>query len=341
MDFINQPLRIKNTVLKNRIGMSPMCMYSAIDGFATDWHLVHYGSRAAGGTGLIIQEATAITPDGRITPYDLGIWKDEHIEQLKKITGFISSQGAVPAIQLAHAGRKASHDIPVRGGKYLLPENGGWQTVAPSAVQFSPDTNLPTALTEYGIRQVIELFAKAALRAVIAGYKIIEIHAAHGYLLQEFLSPLSNIRTDEYGGGFENRIRLLVEVVEAVKQVIPEEMPLLVRVSASEWTEGGWTIDETVKLAHVLSEKGVDLMDCSSGGNIADAKMPLGPLYQVPFAEAVRKTGMKTAAVGLITTPEQADSILRNGQADIVLLGRELLRNPYFALQAGADYPEQ
>ena len=341
MDFINQPLRIKNTVLKNRIGMSPMCMYSAIDGFATDWHLVHYGSRAAGGTGLIIQEATAITPDGRITPYDLGIWRDDHIPQLRKITQFVSSFGAVPAIQLAHAGRKASHDKPANGGKYLLPENGGWQTVAPSAVQFSPDTNLPTALTEYGIRQVIELFAKAALRAVIAGYKIIEIHAAHGYLLQEFLSPLSNIRTDEYGGGFENRIRLLVEVVEAVKQVIPEEMPLLVRVSASEWTEGGWTIDETVKLAHVLSEKGVDLMDCSSGGNIADAKMPLGPLYQVPFAEAVRKTGMKTAAVGLITTPEQADSILRNGQADIVLLGRELLRNPYFALQAGADYPEQ
>ena len=326
MDFINQPLRIKNTVLKNRIGMSPMCMYSAIDGFATDWHLVHYGSRAAGGTGLIIQEATAITPDGRITPYDLGIWRDDHIPQLRKITQFVSSFGAVPAIQLAHAGRKASHDKPANGGKYLLPENGGWQTVAPSAVQFSPDTNLPTALTEYGIRQVIELFAKAALRAVIAGYKIIEIHAAHGYLLQEFLSPLSNIRTDEYGGGFENRIRLLVEVVEAVKQVIPEEMPLLVRVSASEWTEGGWTIDETVKLAHVLSEKGVDLMDCSSGGNIADAKMPLGPLYQVPFAEAVRKTGMKTAAVGLITTPEQADSILRN---------------PYFALQAGADYPEQ
>lgn len=341
MDFINQPLRIKNTVLKNRIGMSPMCMYSAIDGFATDWHLVHYGSRAAGGTGLIIQEATAITPDGRITPYDLGIWRDDHIPQLRKITQFVSSFGAVPAIQLAHAGRKASHDKPANGGKYLLPENGGWQTVAPSAVQFSPDTNLPTALTEYGIRQVIELFAKAALRAVIAGYKIIEIHAAHGYLLQEFLSPLSNIRTDEYGGGFENRIRLLVEVVEAVKQVIPEEMPLLVRVSASEWTEGGWTIDETVKLAHVLSEKGVDLMDCSSGGNIADAKMPLGPLYQVPFAEAVRKTGMKTAAVGLITTPEQADSILRNGQADIVLLGRELLRNPYFTLQAGADYPEQ
>ena len=341
MDFINQPLRIKNTVLKNRIGMSPMCMYSAIDGFATDWHLVHYGSRAAGGTGLIIQEATAITPDGRITPYDLGIWRDDHIPQLRKITQFVSSFGAVPAIQLAHAGRKASHDKPANGGKYLLPENGGWQTVAPSAVQFSPDTNLPTALTEYGIRQVIELFAKAALRALIAGYKIIEIHAAHGYLLQEFLSPLSNIRTDEYGGGFENRIRLLVEVVEAVKQVIPEEMPLLVRVSASEWTEGGWTIDETVKLAHVLSEKGVDLMDCSSGGNIADAKMPLGPLYQVPFAEAVRKTGMKTAAVGLITTPEQADSILRNGQADIVLLGRELLRNPYFALQAGADYPEQ
>lgn len=341
MDLINQPLRIKNSVLKNRIGMSPMCMYSAADGFATDWHLAHYGARATGGTALIIQEATAVTPEGRITPYDLGIWKDEHIEQLKKITGFISSQGAVPAIQLAHAGRKASHDKPANGGKFLSPEHGGWQTVAPSAVPFSPETNVPTALTEYGIYQIIELFAKAARRAVKAGYRIIEIHAAHGYLIQEFMSPLSNHRNDEYGGSFENRIRLLLQVVEAVKRVIPDEMPLFVRVSASEWTEGGWTIDETVKLAEILMEKGVDLMDCSSGGNIADAKMAPGPLYQVPFAEAVHNTGIKTAAVGLITTPQQVNSILEKGQADLVLLGRELLRNPYFALQAGADFPEQ
>lgn len=341
MNYINQPLTIKNITLKNRIGMSPMCMYSAVDGFATDWHLVHYGARAIGGTALIIQEATAVTPEGRITPYDLGIWKDEHITMYRKIINFILSQGAVPAIQLAHAGRKASHDKPSNGGKFLSHENGGWQTVGPSAIPFSAETAPPKELTIAEIQEVIGLFAKASERAVKAGYQIIEIHSAHGYLLQEFLSPISNYRTDEYGGSFENRIRLLVEVVEAVKQVIPEEMPLFVRVSASEWTEGGWTIDETVKLAEILSEKGVDVMDCSSGGNIATAKIPLEPLYQVPFAEAVRKTGMKTASVGLITTPQQVNSILEKGQADIVLLGRELLRNPYFPLQTGVEFPEQ
>ena len=341
MNYINQPLTVKNITLKNRIGMSPMCMYAAVDGFATDWHLVHYGARAIGGTALIIQEATAVTPEGRITPYDLGIWKDEHIPMYRKITDFILSQGAVPAIQLAHAGRKASHDKPSNCGKFLSPENGGWQTVGPSAIPFSAETAPPKELTIAEIQEVIGLFAKASERAVKAGYQIIEIHSAHGYLLQEFLSPISNYRTDEYGGSFENRIRLLVEVVEAVKRVIPEEMPLFVRVSASEWTEGGWSIDETVKLTEILSEKGVDVMDCSSGGNIATAKIPLEALYQVPFAEAVRKTGMKTASVGLITTPQQVNSILEKGQADIVLLGRELLRNPYFPLQTGVEFPEQ
>ena len=243
MNFINQPLKIKNITLKNRLGMSPMCMYSATDGFANDWHLVHYGTRAVGGTALIIQEATAVTPEGRITPYDLGIWKDEHIQMYRKITDFILSQGAVPAIQLAHAGRKASHDKPSNGGKFLSPENGGWQTVGPSPIPFSDETDTPKELTISEIQDVIELFVKASVRAVKAGYQIIEIHSAHGYLLQEFLSPVSNHRTDQYGGIFENRIRLLVEVVEAVKHVIPDEMPMFVRVSSTEWTDGGWTID--------------------------------------------------------------------------------------------------
>lgn len=341
MKLINQPLKIKNITLKNRLGMSPMCMYSAIDGFASDWHLVHYGTRAMGGSALIIQEATAVAPVGRITPYDLGIWKDEHIDVYRKITDFILSQGVVPAIQLAHAGRKASHDKPAHGGKFLTPEKGGWQTVAPSAIPFSAETAIPKALTTTEIQEIIHWFVKASERAVKAGYQIIEIHSAHGYLLQEFLSPLSNQRTDKYGGIFENRIRLLVEIVEAVKQVIPKEMPLFIRVSASEWTDGGWTIEDTLKLAKILLEKGVDVMDCSSGGNIATARIALEPLYQVSFAEAVRKTGMKTASVGLITTPEQVNSILEKGQSDIVLLGRELLRNPYFPLQAGVEFPEQ
>lgn len=341
MDYINQKLTIKNITLKNRIGMSPMCMYSATDGFATDWHLVHYGTRAIGGTALIIQEATAVTPEGRITPYDLGIWKDEHITMYQKITDFILSQGVVPAIQLAHAGRKASHDKPANGGHFLTPENGGWQTVGSSPIPFSEETDAPKELAISEIQDIIELFAKAAVRAVKSGFQIIEIHAAHGYLLQEFLSPLSNQRSDEYGGSFENRIRILLEVVDIVKNVVPSEMPIFVRISASEWTDGGWTIDETVKLAEILLKKGVDVMDCSSGGNIVNAKIPLEPKYQVTFSEKVRKTGMKTAAVGLITSAGEVNSILANGQADIVLLGRELLRNPYFPLQARVEFPEQ
>ena len=321
--------------------MSPMCMYSATDGFASDWHFVHYGTRAMGGTALIIQEATAVTPEGRITPYDLGIWKDEHISMYHKITDFILSQGAIPAIQLAHAGRKASHDKPANGGKFLTPENGGWQTVGPSPIPFSSETAPPQELTINEIREIIQAFTRAAERAVKAGYKIIEIHAAHGYLLQEFLSTISNHRTDEYGGSFENRIRLVTEVVESVRKVIPQEMPLFIRISASDWVVGGWTIRDSVKLAEVLKNKGVDLIDCSSGGNSLLAKIPFEPLYQVPFAEAIKQRGILTAAIGLITNPKQINTILKKEQADIVLLGRELLRNPFFPLQAGIDFPEQ
>ena len=341
MSKIFEPLFLKSVTFKNRIGMAPMCQYSAADGFANNWHLVHYGTRAVGGTGLIIQEATAVAPEGRITPYDLGIWKDEHIEKLKEITAFISSRGAVPAIQLAHAGRKASCDYPTKGGKQLSGKNGGWQTVAPSAIPFFTDDIPPHALTESEIGHIVSQFKEAAVRALEAGYKVIEIHAAHGYLIHQFLSPLSNQRTDHYGGSLENRIRLILQIVDAVQSVWPYNLPLFVRLSATDWTEGGWNLEETIKLSAILKNKGVDLIDCSSGGNIATAKIPLKPMYQVPFADAIRKTGIHTAAVGLIINPQDINAILENNQADMVLLGRELLRNPYFALQAGADFPEQ
>lgn len=341
MSKIFEPLILKSVTFKNRIGMAPMCQYSASDGFANSWHYVHYGTRAVGRTGLIIQEASAIAPEGRITPYDLGIWKDEHIDKLKEITTFISSRGSVPAIQLAHAGRKASCDFPTKGGKQLSVENGGWQTVAPSAIPFFTDDNPPHALMESEIGHIVSQFKDAAVRALQAGFKVIEIHAAHGYLIHQFLSPLSNQRTDQFGGSFENRIRFILLIVDAVHSVWPDNLPLFVRLSATDWVEGGWNLDETVELSAILKNKGVDLFDCSSGGNIATAKIPLKPMYQVPFADAIRKTGIHTAAVGLITNQQDINSILENEQADIVLLGRELLRNPYFALQAGADFPEQ
>ena len=341
MSKIFEPLILKSVTFKNRIGMAPMCQYSASDGFANSWHYVHYGTRAVGRTGLIIQEASAIAPEGRITPYDLGIWKDEHIDKLKEITTFISSRGSVPAIQLAHAGRKASCDFPTKGGKQLSVENGGWQTVAPSAIPFFTDDNPPHALSEIEIGHIVSQFKDAAVRALQAGFKVIEIHAAHGYLIHQFLSPLSNQRTDQFGGSFENRIRFILLIVDAVHSVWPDNLPLFVRLSATDWVEGGWNLDETVELSAILKNKGVDLFDCSSGGNIATAKIPLKPMYQVPFADAIRKTGIHTAAVGLITNQQEVNSILENEQADMVLLGRELLRNPYFALQAGADFPEQ
>jgi len=341
MSKLFSPLTIKTLNLKNRIVMSPMCQYSSIDGFTSDWHLVHYGTRAAGGTGLIIQEATAVAPEGRITPGDLGIWSDEHIPGLKKIVGFIKQQGAVPAIQLAHAGRKASCDLPWKGGKQLDFNNGGWQTVAPSGIPFTANDRNPVSLNADGIQNVISSFKNAARRSLDAGYKIIEIHSAHGYLLQEFLSPLSNQRNDEYGGSFENRTLLLKQIINAIKSVWPDENPLFVRISATDWAEGGWTTEDSIKLGYLLKERGIDLIDCSSGGNIFDAKIPFGPAYQVPFSEAVRKTGILTGAVGLITSASQAESILQENKADLILFGRELLRNPYFALQAAGKLGDE
>jgi len=343
MNKLNQSLTLKSVTFKNRIGMSPMCQYSANEGVANDWHLVHYGSRAAGGTGLIIIEATAVSPEGRITPFDLGIWNDNQIPQLQKITSFIHENGSVAGIQIAHAGRKASHDKPTNGGKQLLPSDGGWTTIGPSPIPFDPDELSPKELDIEGIELVKSQFQAAALRAKKAGFRVLEIHAAHGYLIHEFLSPLSNRRNDEYGGSFENRIRLLTEIVEVVKKEWSNELPLFVRLSATDWTEGGWTPEETVKLSEILLQKGVDLIDCSSGGNIYNAKINLAPGYQVEFSEAIRKTGIRTATVGLIKSAEQINKILENEQADIVLLGRELLRNPYFTLRADENvvWPEQ
>ncbi|GAB3494183.1 NADH:flavin oxidoreductase/NADH oxidase [Spirosoma knui] len=319
-----------------------MCQYSSEDGFTNDWHLVHLGSRAVGGAGLIFTEATAVSAEGRITPDDLGIWKDEHIAGLKRITSFIDANGSVAGIQLAHAGRKASHRRPWEGGSAIAPdEERGWQTVAPSAVPFLETEPLPTALDEEGLEKVCSDFEKAAKRAIEAGFKIAEIHAAHGYLLHEFLSPLSNQRTDAYGGSFENRIRLLLDVVKRVRNVWPTEFPLFVRISATDWTEGGWTADDSVALATVLKDRGVDVIDCSTGGNVPKANIPSTPGYQVEFAERIkRETGMATAAVGLITSVEQAEAILASGQADLILLAREFLRDPYFPLHAAHKLSE-
>ncbi len=329
------PLKIKSIELKNRIAVSPMCEYSSIDGFSNDWHLVHLGSRAVGGAGLIITEATAISPEGRISPDDLGIWKDEHIEGLKRITTFLEAQGTVPGIQLAHAGRKASNSSPWKGSQFLLPEQGGWQTVSATNQPFRPSDTAPVALDEAAIQKIITDFTKAAERAVKAGFKVVEIHGAHGYLLHEFYSPISNTRTDKYGGSFENRIRLLLEVIAAVKEVWPADYPIFVRISASDWTDGGWTIDDSVQLAKLLRAQGIDLVDCSSGGNVPNAAIAVGPGYQVPFAAAVKQqAGILTGAVGMITSPQQAEDIVAEGKADLVLLAREFLRDPYFPLHA-------
>lgn len=335
MSKLLSPLIIKDIVFKNRIAVSPMCQYSAVDGFANDWHLVHLGSRAVGGAALIIQEATAVSPEGRITPADLGIYKDEHVEKLQKIASFINQQGAVAGIQLAHAGRKASCALPWNGGKQLSENAGGWRTVAPSAVAFNSEDDIPKELNTNGIQKVIADFKVAASRALKAGYKLIEIHAAHGYLIHQFLSPLSNRRTDEYGGSFENRIRLLLEILKAVQTVWPQNLPLLVRISATDWAEGGWDINEAIKLSFLLKTHGVDLIDCSSGGLVPYAKIPLGPGYQVAFAERIKKeTGILTGAVGMITEAQQAENILAKGEADLVLIARESLRTPYFAFHA-------
>lgn len=328
------PLTLRGLTLKNRIGVSPMCQYSSIDGFANDWHLVHLGSRAVGGAAVVFTEATAVTIEGRISPYDLGIWSDDHIEYLSRITDFISKQGAKPAIQLAHAGRKGSTNRPWEGGNVAQNE-GGWKVVAPSAIPFSPTSLMPTELTLIQIQEVIQAFIQAAKRAVAANFKILEIHSAHGYLLHEFLSNLSNTRSDQYGGSFENRTRLLIDVIQGVRSVWPDEYPLFVRISATDWQEGGWTLADSVRLSQQLKSHGVDVIDCSSGGNIATANIPVGPGYQTPFAAQIRREAkIATAAVGMITSSAQADHIIRSGQADLVLLARGMLNDPYFPIHA-------
>jgi 2,4-dienoyl-CoA reductase-like NADH-dependent reductase (Old Yellow Enzyme family) len=348
MSALFSPLTIKSITLKNRITVSPMCEYSAADGFANEWHLVHLGSRAIGGAALILTEATAVSPEGRISPEDLGIWKNAHIIKLKEVVAFIHAHGAVAGIQLAHAGRKASCLSPWKGGTQIAREAGGWQTVAPSAIPFRPGDMVPEALTIEGIQKVIEDFKGAAQRALKADFKVIEIHAAHGYLINEFLSPLANQRTDEYGGSFENRTRLLLEIIEAIQTVWPAELPLFVRISATDWAEGGWNEDDSIKLCGILKSKGIDLVDCSTGGIIPGVKIPVGPGYQVPLAASVKKhAGIMTGAVGMITEAAQAEAIVASGQADLVIMARELLRDPYFPLRAahqlGADvkWPDQ
>lgn len=329
-------------MLRNRLMVSPMCQYSSNDGFANEWHLVHLGSRAVGGAGLVMSEATAVSPEGRISDADLGIWKDSHIGYLKTITKFIGAHGAIPGIQLAHAGRKASHTAPWQGDRLLSVAEGGWEVVAPSAIPFSADTADPRALTTEGIAKVIQDFSAAAQRALEAGFRVIEIHAAHGYLIHEFLSPLSNKREDKYGGPFKNRIRFLTDIVSGIRSVWPKDNPLFVRISSTDWVEGGWTIYDSIALVRTLKGMGVDLIDCSSGGIIPGVKIPLVPGYQVPFSAKIRnETGILTGAVGLITTTGQAESILEKGQADLVILGRVFLRDPYFAIHAASDLEEE
>jgi 2,4-dienoyl-CoA reductase-like NADH-dependent reductase (Old Yellow Enzyme family) len=331
-----EPFTVRSVTLHNRIGVSPMCQYSSEDGVANDWHLVHLGSRAIGGASLVIAEATAVSPEGRISPGDAGIWAEKHIEPIARINRFIKQHGAVPGIQIAHAGRKASAARPWEGNAHLTEAQGGWSTIAPSPIAFGGALNkVPRAMTEADIATVQNQFVAAAKRAVTTGAEWLELHFAHGYLAHEFLSPLSNHRTDRYGGTFENRIRFTVETARAVRAAWPEKFPLTARLSCSDWVEGGWDIEQSVELARRLKTEGVDLIDCSSGGAVPDAKIPIAPGYQVPFAEKIRReAGVATAAVGFITEPKQADDIIRNGQADLTLLAREFLRDPYWPAHA-------
>jgi len=338
MSILFSPIKIKNLTLKNRIVVSPMCQYSSVDGFANNWHLVHLGSRAVGGAGLIITEATAVSPEGRISIVDLGIWKDEHQEKLREIVDFVHANGAAIGVQLGHAGRKASFDVPWENPSQVSKENDGWDTVAPSAIQFNPKDKMPVALDLKGIEKVKADFKTATLRALQIGFDVVEIHAAHGYLLHQFLSPLSNQRTDEYGGSFENRIRLLLEVVAAVQEVWPAENPLFVRISATDWVSGGWNEDESVQLAKVLKEHGVDVIDTSTGGLSREQQIPVEPGYQVRFAEKIKQqTSIVTGAVGLITSAQQSETILQEGKADLIFMARELLRDPYFPLRGAKE----
>ena len=332
------PLTQRSVTLRNRIIVSPMCQYSSVAGFPNEWHEVHLGSRAVGGASLVLTEASAVLPEGRISPADAGIWDDAQAEAWARVARLVESHGAVAGMQLAHAGRKASTDVPWRGGGRVALAEGGWQAVAPSAVSHDPSGPAPMALDREGIRTVVDAFRNAAARAERAGFRVVEIHAAHGYLLHEFLSPLSNERTDEYGGSFDNRIRLLLEVVGAVRSAWPERLPLWVRISATDWAEGGWDIDDSVELAHRLRALAVDLVDVSSGGLVRHQQVGVGPGYQVPFAERIRReAGIPTGAVGLITEAMQAETILATGRADVVLLARELLRDPYFPRRAAKE----
>jgi 2,4-dienoyl-CoA reductase-like NADH-dependent reductase (Old Yellow Enzyme family) len=337
-DMLFTPIAFREVTLKNRIVVSPMCQYSSEDGFASDWHLVHLGSRAVGGASLVFTEATAVTPEGRISPQDLGLWKDAHVEMLARIAKFVRAQGAEVGVQLAHAGRKGSTARPWEGGGPVAPENGGFGIVAPSPIPFKDNDQVPRELDEAGIARIVHAFGDAADRAHRAGFTAIELHAAHGYLLHEFLSPLSNRRTDKYGGSIENRARMLLETVRAVRSRWPEWLPLFVRVSATDWVPGGWTADDTVWLARRLKDEAVDLVDCSSGGVVPGAQIPVGSGYQVPFAERVRReASMASGAVGLIRSSYQADQILRAGQADVVILARQFLRDPYWPLHAARE----
>lgn len=348
MPGLFDPLTLRSLTLRNRVLVSPMCQYSSTDGFANEWHLVHLGSRAVGGAALVFTEATAVTPEGRISPQDLGIWSDAHVEKLAPIVHFIRGQGRFAGMQLAHAGRKGSMRRPWDPPGAVPPEEGGWQPVGPTDEPFAPSFPTPAPLGREGLRGIVQAFRDAAARALTAGFEVAEIHAAHGYLIHEFLSPLSNTRTDEYGGTYDNRIRLCLEVVDAVRRIWPDALPVFVRISATDWVPGGWDIEDSIDLSKRLRQHGVDLVDCSSGGVVPNAPIPIGPGYQIELAERIRRdAGIATGAVGLITTPQQANDVIVRKQADCVLLARELLRNPYWPLGAArelgfpADWPPQ
>jgi 2,4-dienoyl-CoA reductase-like NADH-dependent reductase (Old Yellow Enzyme family) len=349
MSRLFTPLKIRNVELKNRIAVSPMCQYSSVNGVPTDWHLVHLGSRAVGGAGLVLTEATAVSLEGRISPDDAGIWNDEQGNAYKRIISFIKSQNAVPGIQLAHAGRKASTYSPWKGNGKVNIKDGGWQTIAPSPIPFSENFPNPKEMDIDDIKLVVKQFSNAGLRSIEAGFEVIELHFAHGYLVHEFYSPISNKRKDKYGGTLENRCRLAIEISESVRKNIPNYTPLFVRISSTDWVDSGWDIDQSVQLVKWLKEVGVDLIDCSSGGNVPNAKIPAAPGYQIPFSERIKNEAeILTGGVGLITTAEQAEEIIKSGKADIVLLAREMLRDPYFALHAAKklnvdleDFPKQ
>ncbi len=348
MSRLFEPLQIRDVRFRNRIFVSPMCQYSSEDGMPNDWHLVHLGSRAVGGAALVIVEASAVTPEGRISAKDSGFWSDQHAEAFKRITAFIKSQGAATGIQLAHAGRKAATDTPWRGGRPLSAESGGWPTVAPSPLPFADGYATPHELSATEINELVARFIQATHRAYAARFDVVEIHMAHGYLLHEFLSPLSNHRNDEYGGDFAGRIKLPLRVAAAVREAFPAHLPVFVRISATDWVEGGWDLEQSVAFVRELQKIGIDLIDCSSGGTVPVAAIPAAPGYQVPFAAAIRKqVGIKTGAVGIITEPQQAESIIANGEADAVLIAREFLRDPYWplhaakALQVDVPYPVQ